>query len=515
MSSASLTLGSTPVRSKASPASGIHRRTPAKPYVLRSQVRAERLAVAARFLMLAATALYLSIELPFAARLVELLSTRATAADVEDVERLGRFVSGAALALAAWGHFLPRWIAARRSPATIALRLALLTAACIALMMVGQRTLVDSISDAASADRRRAALHGVIARDVAGSLAGADGSRQAAVGSIPFLSLMASDAASKPALRETDVRAYGDRAFPGLLAYRNDVARPVLAKVQDAFRDYRDASAKIETGRRKAYPELERAWVELQDTIARRRLNVEDPKVRREIANQLHTKSIFVPYKFHPYDRPAFFQAGIEGAVGKAERTLKSKLQQAFGADVALGLPTLDAFAAQPAVQDSLKKSLGLAVGGPAIRLSATADALAERHHPEARKQFSERLSRALAGKGSLSPDLDGNGRDAVRLALAAAFGIVLSALGAAVHICKLAYYAGSIASPRIAVAAAGIAAALVLALPLSHGAPAPMPAPLAWSAGAHGLLSPVGHALGASPALQATTSLVHALPAR
>lgn len=521
MSSASIALApGRPAPRKHLP-SGIRFRTGRKPYATVAARRADRAAWATRAFLFAATALYLCIELPFATALVELLSGRADHHAVEQAERVGRFVSGAALALALWGRYLPRWISKRTSLAAVSARLALLTVICVALMMIGQRTIVDRIADAAPDAWRRAALQGAVLRDAAAASVSGDPAVQALTGTLPFLGML--DRAAYDALpgRVAAVRAYAERSFPSASAYRDEVAAPALAKLRDAYRDYASASDRIAEGRRQAAPRLERSWADLQDAIARRRLDVNDPSVRRSIVRTVNERGIYVPLNWHPYDRATFFRSGMDSAVGSAERSLRSALDKAFGdASIPFGIDGLDAFAAQPAVRASLRKSLGLAEAGPALRPGAGAGAVADRHFAEARKRFSDRFVAAVDASGPLAPDLHGRGGDAVRLAVAAAFGVVLSAIGAAVHLCKLAYYGGSLApravGARAALVASGVAAALLVALPLAQDTVRQaVPAPLAWASGVHGLVGPAGHALAGSPALAATEALVGSLPSR
>ena len=514
MNSASYAWGPAPISIPPLGADG-RRIAPSKRYAspARREAQARAATLATRLFLLAATTLYLCVELPFAAHLVELLAGRADADAVESVERLGRFVSGAALALAAWGYYLPRWTGAGASPAAIAIRLLVLSAACIALMRVGQRTLVDRIADAAPDAWRRAALQGAVLRDAAAAIPATDGARQALTGALPVMSMLSAEHYKRLSGRDAAARAYAIDGFPLPAAYRDEAVTPALAKIRTAFVDYRDASKRLAAAGEKAYPQAERSWAELQSTIANRRLDVNNPRVRREIVNSLHGRQLIVPYDFHPYDRATFFRTAVDAALGGAERSLRASLKQAFGdGNMPLNLASLDAFAAYPAVQDTLKKSLGLA-GTGLIKPSAGASAIADRHHPEARKRFLDRFAETLSGTDPLSRDMSERGRDAVRLAVAAAFGIILSALGAAVHLCKLALYAGSLVSRTAAFAAVAVTAVLALVLPLSQGAPAPMPLPLAWSAAAHGLLSPSGHALAGSPALHAVQALVNALP--
>lgn len=102
------------------------------------------------------TLVYLVFELGFNARLLDVTGTLANASDVTAIEHSGRFLSGAAVALFAWG-FIFKYFWARRPQLTTFL-LAMSAGAIIFSVYHGESDLVSGIVDQSSGQQRKDAL---------------------------------------------------------------------------------------------------------------------------------------------------------------------------------------------------------------------------------------------------------------------------------------------------------------------------------------------------------------------
>ncbi len=494
----------------------------------------------ASLFLLVATALYLCVELPFAARLVDVLATDATEAEIHAVESTGRLISGLALTLAAWGYVLrPRKPGPAngrtqpRKPLATALRLAAVALVCIMAMFVGQRTLVDRIAEEAGPSLRRAALKAAVLRhalhgvpdEVRGltALSAPGASALAFKGAAASLATVAPDPFALLADPDRATRAFAVAGYPSLSRFRADAYEPALAQVRTSYEAYRRGAAALAGAQDRGLQAAERAWSETHATL--RSMGVRDLgslPVRERVARRLRERGIPVPADWDPRDRATLVAAAVGQARAEAAKSYATAVQAHLGPGVALpaDLGSFDRFLAAGPVQAHLRKALGIGSGGPALRQNPSDVELAATAYAAARAVQVGLLRGALTGTGQPIDDarLSEPAKSAVRLAVAPALALVLSALGAFGHIAKMLHHGLALLSGPARAGGRRLAAGFLLLACLCAASPfpralqetrlwsaaaaSPLAWAVAWSVGAHGLIHPLGSALSGLPGL-------------
>ena len=330
----------------------------------------------ASLFLLAATALYLCVELPFAARLVDVLSSNASEADIHAVETTGRMISGCALALAAWGYMLrprkPKPGAGRgdrRKPLTTAVDLAVVAAVCIIAMFLGQRTLVDRIAEDSGPALRAAAVKAAIlrnevfgARPAAASPSG-DAALAAFKGASASLASAAPDAFALIADPAAATRAFVASGFPTLTRFKADAYAPAIDRARTSYEAYRRGVTALAGARENGVEAADRAWARMTSDL--RASGVTDPShpsVRARVAKRMRDAGIPVPANWDPRDRATLTGVLVQQARERAETSYRLAVESNLGngARLPTDIDGFDRFLAAPAVQASLRKSLGI-----------------------------------------------------------------------------------------------------------------------------------------------------------
>ena len=466
----------------------------------------------ATLVLLAATAAYLCVELPFAVRLVSILSAGEGAGAVEEIQSLGRVVSGLAIALAAWAPVLSR--AKRRDWGVKRTTFALLTVTGVALAVaeIGEKTLVERVSEASGPEFRKRALAGVVLRQDALER------REPVllVASVAALSIVDPSSPARAAARPSGVRAYVASGFPSVPGYREEVAVPVLSGIDKSFQEYRRAVNAREDALRRRGELASNAWNDYWKRLNSRNIwGLGVPKVNERIAAEVRAQGVQVHQGWDPRDRNGFEAAAVVKVSRDAQRAYEQASVSAFGEVVPTGLATADAFVANPVVQAWIKRSLGVAPGAPSF-LRRPAASVAALYHPHAEAEAVSKVAQALAGDGTAlgsGRPLSGRGEDAVRFAFATYLALLLSATGAIFHLSKLAYHVASAASATAGAwhgAKTAAAAAVLVVLCWLSAAPTPASEAvgrtglgghvLGWAMGAHSVLASAGNAVETLP---------------
>ncbi|HTQ15422.1 MAG TPA: hypothetical protein VMH86_16250 [Rhizomicrobium sp.] len=212
------------------------------------------------------TGIYLACELSFNARLLDVVGGTPTKPEVDSIEHFGRYISGAALALALWGTaIMPRGVKAKWSIGGWILALGLSAFVSVYMVYNLEGDLIDYLTDHSDGATRQRALylaalrHGILTGDVqvptmtltTGKLATPEGKTFAALFPVlaysdndvirkadkALMTLSAKQFATGPAGVAKAFSAYsGLTVFYGVNLF-NGIYAPALDKLHDDIQD--------------------------------------------------------------------------------------------------------------------------------------------------------------------------------------------------------------------------------------------------------------------------------------
>lgn len=492
--------------------------------------------MASILLMLAATALYLAIELPFAAALVDLFRSSPTADDIHRMETTGRVVSGLALALVVWGIRLPKWIKSG-AVAGIAIRMAFTAGICVLAMSVGQKSLLDWIVESSGPESRQSAVRAMIVKDNVGK--DVDGDTASGASLLGLSGFMAwSDPGNLIRMQKSReaTASYALAGVPDADRFWREAYRPILQAMQAGHPGYLKGVQSWNEARSQAGQEVARAWNSYQwDMRKRARLPMTEESAQ-QIRRHLRHKGIHVRSDWHPMDRAGFEAAAFEKFMSNADFRFDAEANRLLGSGPRLpkNLGRFEDFWNSPAVQARINSRLGQPGSKERIPLVRSQEGVASAVMPILRKQSIASVQKAVFEPAD--PFRDGGpkeamGKDAVRAAFGPLLALALSALGAAIHILKLANFGLMAIEKAVPVrgmrlARIGLVAtfgALLVAWVSPHGAQVAaiesivssraLAEAMKWVVATHGLVHPIGSALGELPFLEWLDSGVDALP--
>jgi len=474
--------------------------------------------------MAALTTVYLfGAELPFSAELLDVAGSGALAgADVEQIERRGRLISGMALALAAWGFAMP-WLARNgASRAKWAAVLAVSAAACCSIAWVGERALIDHIVDASTPSERKVALHSAAAakgfRDGGEAVEGLAIPRSALptpegkawLAVMPALSLgMPWESVRKAARAEIGKLAGADPAA----AEREwmKMADAANGAVDAAFGRYREAARKLAEADAKAgVAELEDAsrdaWQQFVKAAGDMGLSpfTAPAPMHARLRAAAAAGGVPVPENWLPSDAAGFRRAFMEAAKTRMQARVREQWAAAFS-----GLePGLDreGFVERSGIKAKILEKLKLTAwpmpGGGAKLAEEKADGIMAALGggcPDGRPDCAETPLGEFRDGGKLADA----GRRAAEAVWASPLALAFSALGALVHAVKLAMWVAKMLGLGLGAVAGRVGLAMALAV---SAAVAITPSRLAGSPG----LAALGGQIGPVPAF-AVSALMRA----
>jgi hypothetical protein len=384
-------------------------------------------------LMAALTALYLTLEIPFGALLLDTVSS-GDADAIARLEKVGRLVAGTALALAV----LPLLLSSGRVKALPA---GLVSIAIIAAAFVGQRSLVDGIADRSNGETRSRAVRALTIREALPVDTAAD---RALVSLSPLAAFVRPDA-----LREAgglqDLTLRRARTILGdEVAFRSGAYSEATDAARTMFDAYRQADRTLARSSADARDNSAKAWRKWHEWLNSRTWGLagregirsqEDVRTYGRIARQ---QGIPVPEGWYPLDE-ATFRAAAERAYldGVAKRAKASPFS-----GVRPGITDFATFVRESTVQDSLRRVTPVAVA--LTGSDSSAEAFRDTAWKPALLAVQNRImgqTVALPSRFAEGGDLAAAGRDAVRSMSVPPIALALSIAGLALHLFKFANY--------------------------------------------------------------------------
>ena len=432
-------------------------------------------------LMLILTALYLTVELGFNARLLDTVGGTATADEIDKIELYGRWISGAALTLFAWSGVFKQAFLSGVRPFSLAVKLLFCAVVCCGAMYLLQEAIIRTVVATSTGETRaRAAIlvpvthiltkENVTLKDL--DVTAAD--YQTPEGK-SFLATFALQAVAVPELG-IKMRKVADAMFIR-------VAEEMRGGTEGAYAAYRESQQAIEKqyqndylkGNRSYQSEINgipgrhlSAWNDYKRSLVKHRWT--PSTVPGRYAGNVRSnvqQSVPVPNNWHPADQKTFYAAVAEKVRREAEREFSRK------SDGLLPNLSLAQFMAAPSVQS--KWSNSLKIPAPLILTpglsqaqfsSSTYDGIIA---ADLYKLKADRLAHPSAY--SDAGHLDAVGRDSIRALAVPPIALFFSLLGALTHLfkCMLWTTKAIVAIPTWSVlSAVTLYLGLVLSVPMS-----------------------------------------------
>lgn len=408
-------------------------------------------------LMLVLTGGYLLLEGPFAPTIGAVVGGAATLDEIHRMERFGRMLSGAAVAIAVLGiwHFprMQRIHSTKREAIAVAAPLALIVGLATYFAIDGYATLRAWSSD--GAERKDAMIAMLVKRSL--SEKGMNGAID--VPAEQWAGLVA----TMPVVMKTNdmlaldgggiqhlVDAETTRAIGTPAEFRRRFFEDGFAPAREAYAEYRQATDRIRAAARDVDNQADDAWYEYKSEMDRRFSNGWPPEGGTRAAlvwRKVHIdKGIPVPEGWRIRDKGTFLSA-VKTKIRQEiadEYTRQIELNLGKGARL-LPDQSFETFVKNPAVQKKIRDEMWQldlpknAVISPDMPQAAFVDAVYAPQHDKASKELFEAVSASPKDfeRGSLAE----KGMDAVKSVELPALAILLSLTGAVVHIFKFTGY--------------------------------------------------------------------------
>jgi len=407
-------------------------------------------------LLLIATGLYLSVELPFGALLIDVVGSDATSDQISRLETVGRLIAGVALALAWCGSKLIKGLRAKIGPIHLFLRLTATAAIAIPAVYWGQKELVDMIVQYSSAETRQAAAQSVLLRReiFSGSpkIQGIDINPEelskpdwkAFSALAPLLGLYYPNVISLTGSGMTTLlkNEVGDQ-LGDIATFRKNVFEPAMDEVRKAHQKYEEGVRKYREGVDGISAQAQREWDNYLYRLRSRGIRTLSQANRhaRQVRQNVRDNGLPVSNSWMPSDERGFKAAVRQKALGELGRAYSSAVEDALGRGASLPNNLDEAkFWAHPTVQAKIRAELSLPRTGPAILTSIDDEALLERVYKPMVDARHKRLAEDYLKDTASFQDSGANeeiGRNAVRAVVVPPIALALSLLGMTVHIFK------------------------------------------------------------------------------
>lgn len=417
-------------------------------------------------LMALVTACYLTVEVPFSVRLVEVLGGSPSQSDIDRMESFGRVLTGVAVSIWIVGVLVfPRMAAKGRG---LAASIAVASIVGLASTWATYATL-DQIAAATGASstgvERKAAFLSVMARNQIATNGGfgdlvASGSNDwkafvavsPAIASGEALAKAAGAAGADLASKEA-LRLVGDQE-----AYRAAVFGDRFDSIRSAYQRYADGSKKYLSAVSGLDRESAEAWDRFQAELRKKYPDGLPGRGFTHASIVRHIKfdlGIPVDQNWSIRDRAGFIGPYKQAAAEKIEKAYRDGIESGLGDGQRIqpGLD-IDGFSSHPAVQKRIREALGLP--GATAAITPNMDSATFRA-----QVYAPRLAdtqREVQAAVSADPSEFENGRfaqrgvNAVKAARLPAMAILLSIAGAALHIFKLSGYVAALASSAMGI---------------------------------------------------------------
>jgi hypothetical protein len=414
------------------------------------------------------TGIYLTFELAFNARLLDVAGGRATPDEVDAIEHWGRFISGTALALGIWGVVvMPRGVHQRWSVARWAGVLAVSAAISIAAVYNFERALIDHLVDRSDGTARRIAAqttllaHAILTQDV--QVDGIDLSPEqlAKPEGKTFIALLPAMAFSTNDLSRKAENALRQVIHNGVVesmgspeAFYNKSYVPSVRTMRDAFNKY--AAGVNEMGKAlDGIPATQAdAWQRYVEDLRKKGYRPETvpPFGYGRVREGVRKQGVPIPADWRPSDRATFDRAVRDKVETEAHRKYRTSIEQQFGGGAQLpdDLPW-DAFVQQPLVQAKWQKALDLPASVRMTPTLSVEDYSRLAYRPRLDREVEARVTKyeAAAGEFDSGGRNEKLGQDAMRALLVPPIALGFSLMGALVHLFKFSLYSARFVSAR------------------------------------------------------------------
>jgi hypothetical protein len=398
-------------------------------------------------MLIALTIVYLTFELGFNARLLDVVGG-ASMDDVHNIEIFGRSLSGIAAALVVFQLML-RYRSRKQTGKPSWRTIGVCCLATVAVVYILIKLLVDGLVDTRNAEFRRMALNSTLLQRslVEGRMTLAGLSDDSAIFSKPegkaFLALFPFMAVSVDRLeerikndKEQLVRMNVRKAVGGTQGYYKSY-QSAITKVHEKWQQYARIPTANDQGLRQ---QQDKAWNDYLRSLSRHRWTPQTiPSNRRAAVVSNTRRQVPVPPNWDPTDELTFRDA-VEQKYRRA-MSASARSVTVSGDVIPAGL-SYPAFVARPGVQRELRSTLQL----PASAGVATAYTSA----PEFERLFDafvvSRAAKELERYDANPRDFEAGGRyralgtDAARTAIVPPVALFFSLLGAIGHFSKLLY---------------------------------------------------------------------------
>lgn len=420
--------------------------------------------VYAAFLILTFT--YLLVEVPFAADLLDVLSSTPDHDAIEAIEHTGRLISGAALALALVGMLVP--YAVRRSWPFMktAVWSAVVCAGSVYGVYHGEKGLIDAIAENTSAEFRQGAAFAVLAKEEVLSGAGLQGYTldRTDPASLVFAAFIPAAARGDDVIFDSFNRsakaALVSSSMSGDVLSMTDFRTKVLARAIEETENRRDmlVSRRASYGLREsdAVDFANENWVRAHGVYQARIDDGDFTRGFRQVFINME-RSRGIPLKsdfFSGKNQEAKYKQAARGAYfGNLEQKYRQRSGEGIPAEMTWPAENRAEFYKVGSVQRDLKKALGIESFDGTVSPSMSAEmekSLYAAVKAQATRDFQSRFFQKAGVFGDRGPLKDA-GIDAARMAIVPIFAIGLSLFGAFVHVCKLVNFGMLFASPALA----------------------------------------------------------------
>lgn len=408
------------------------------------------------------TLLYLIVELAFNARLLDVVGGAPTAEEVDSIEKFGRFISGAALAIGVWGILVLPRSNSRQWPVVKTLSwLAVSGIAGILIAYFGEKYLIDRIVGASSAQQRYVAVNVKMLSQalVTGNVEidrisltteqfkSPEGKSFLAL--FPFLTfaIEAVDqkiGTSKPAM----VRNLVEHNMGGLhVAYNRYVdSNTEIKRLYN--NEYLKGTEQYLAALRRIPEHQEKAWGDYERELKKKRRHMTPERVPRVywggVRDEVRSSGVMVPHDWRPSDRQTFYRAVAQQVTKEAGTQYAGQIRSRMNGEYIKPNLTFAEFASSPAVQKQWRESLHLPAG-MTLRpdIATPANFSSEVYEPILRSMVREQLVKynALDEEFADGRRLSQFGKDGMRSVVVPPIALAFSILGALVHIFKLGNY--------------------------------------------------------------------------
>ncbi|MEZ0167251.1 hypothetical protein [Microvirga sp. TS319] len=460
-------------RQKADPAV-LERRFPAWPY----------------FVMLVATGLYLSVELPFGALLIDVVGSDATQDQIIRLETTGRLIAGTAFALALIGRKLVTYIEAKVGKAAIIGKICLVALVAIPGAYFVQKELVEVLVEYSSAATRQAAARAVLLRReifsgdprIDGVSISAEALNEpdwkAFSALAPLLGLYYPNVISKTGSgMSTLLRGEVGDQLGDLPTFRAKIFEPAMDQVRGAYVEYFNGAKAYREGLESLPEQAQSMWGRYLETLRSQGLRSRSQISRyaSSIRQSVRDSGVPVSKNWNPLDEQGFRNAARQKIKSSLDAAYKSAVEEALGKGASLP-HTLNfkGFLEQSAVQAKIRRELSLPRSGPVITAIIEDRDLEEHVYKPLLESRHKKLAQEYLqdtttfGDGGSNEDI---GRNAMRAVVVPPIALAFSLLGMTVHIFKFANYLllaaagiGALTSPRLALIGSRITRFVVLA---------------------------------------------------